>query len=98
VLQCNVVAASTAKMKNFKQQQQYAHIPSKLHEYTLRTLFGRYRDAGGACWVEATPPEYSVVEEAGEITCMNRMKFHLGMPASGFYFGPEPRVHETMSL
>lgn len=74
----------------------YARIPGDIRKYTLRTLFEEYRDGGGVCWVDADPPEYSVTSDTGEITCMARIEFTLGLPTKGIYVGPNPKFHDTL--
>lgn len=75
---------------------EYATIPNDDHEYTMRALFRRYRDGGGACWVEAEPPEMSVTQETGEITCMTRIVSPIGIPYSNTYVGLVPKMHDSL--
>ena len=84
-------------MDAFNDCAPYARLPSKDHTYTLRSLFERYRDAEGACWVDADPPEYSVTSDTGEITCLTRVKHPLGIPHSNSYIGPQPTAHENLA-
>lgn len=93
---CNRVALRTLRMQSFDEQHAYASIPSKLHKYTIRSLFEEYRDSGGACWVEADPPELSVTRDTGEITCMTRIRCPVGMPLSGVYVGLPPTFHDSL--
>lgn len=75
---------------------EYASIPGDENVYTMRSLFERYRDGGGICWVEADPPEMSVTQDTGEITCMTRMACPIGMPFGGIYVGLEPAMHNGL--
>lgn len=85
-----------AIMDLLENSKPYAVLPSKHHKYTIRALFEKYRDNGGACWVEADPPEYSVTSETNEITCMTRMKYFVGLPHLGVYVGPPPTEHRDL--
>lgn len=85
-------------MDNYKSPPPYAVIPGKDHEYTQRSLFERYRDLDGACWVESDPPEQSVFSETGEITCMVLTKYVIGIPHNDVYVGPPPCFYENPEI
>lgn len=92
-----VATAHNATMYNANKLPEYATVPSEDHQYTMRSLFERYRDGGGICWVDAEPPEMSVMSDTGEITCMARLRMPMSMPHENTYIGPVPRFHDTLA-
>lgn len=83
-------------MQSFDEQPAHATIPSQAREYTIRSTFEEYRDRGGARWVDADPPEMSVMSDTGEITCMARLRSPVGLPSGGIYVGPYPAMHPSL--
>ena len=58
------MSLTTSPLQSFDYHLAHATIPSSLRKYTIRACFGEHRDAGGACWVDVSPPELSTVGEA----------------------------------
>lgn len=97
VLRATELLTRYAIMDGIQSVPEYAHMPGKFHQYTMRSLFERYRDGNGARSVDAGCPEMNVTEETREISCMVCVRRTVGNPVERTYVGPLPATHNDIA-